>query len=98
MTQIKIYGLRSYLDHHKTQISESIHACVMDALDFPKGKRAHRFIALDPSDFYYPEGRSEQYTIIEISMSKDEASKLKRSSFICFLSGFRRMSISRQPM
>ncbi|HLA42321.1 MAG TPA: tautomerase family protein, partial [Aggregatilineales bacterium] len=78
VAQIKIYGLRSHLDHHKTQISDSINACVMDALDFPKGKRAHRFIALDPSDFYYPEGRSEQYTIIEISMFEGRSIETKK--------------------
>lgn len=78
MAQIKIYGLRSHLDAHKAVISDAIHACVMDALSFPKGKRAHRFIALEQSDFYYPEGRTEQYTIIEISMFEGRSVETKK--------------------
>jgi phenylpyruvate tautomerase PptA (4-oxalocrotonate tautomerase family) len=78
MAQIKIYALRSHLEAHKAQLSETIHACVMEALSFPKGKRAHRFIALDPSDFYYPDGRSEQYTIIEISMFEGRTVETKK--------------------
>lgn len=34
----------------------------------PEEKRFHRFLLLDEEDFYYPRGRSEKYTIVEISM------------------------------
>lgn len=78
MAQIKIYGLRAHLDAKRANISDCIHACVMDALQFPKGKRAHRFIALEPDDFYYPEGRTEQYTIIEISMFEGRTVETKK--------------------
>lgn len=68
MAQIKVYGLKDQLNPIKTQLSEVIHACVVEALTFPKDKRAHRFFPLEADDFYYPAGRSERYTIIEISM------------------------------
>jgi phenylpyruvate tautomerase PptA (4-oxalocrotonate tautomerase family) len=68
MAQIKIYGIDSYLNPVKAKLSEVIHSCVVDALQFPIDKRAHRFFPLDRSDFIYPAGRTERYTIIEISM------------------------------
>jgi phenylpyruvate tautomerase PptA (4-oxalocrotonate tautomerase family) len=70
MSQIKIYGLRSHLDPIKHQLSDVIHTCVVDALQYPQHKRAHRFFPLDPSDYYYPPelGRTDRYTIIELSM------------------------------
>jgi 5-carboxymethyl-2-hydroxymuconate isomerase len=70
MTQIKIYGLRSHLDPIKSQLSDAIHSCVVDALQYPSYKRFHRFFTLEPSDYYYsPEsGRTDRYTIIELSM------------------------------
>jgi 4-oxalocrotonate tautomerase family enzyme len=68
MAQIKIYGLKEQLNPIKGQLSDVIHSCVVDALAFPKDKRAHRFFPLDAEDFYYPEGRTPRYTIIEISM------------------------------
>ena len=60
MSQIKIYGLKENLDPIKKELSDVIHACVVDALHFPEDKRAHRFFPLDPSDFYYPGGRTDE--------------------------------------
>jgi hypothetical protein len=68
MSQVKIYGLKENLDPIKRQLSDVIHSCVMEALQYPADKRAHRFFPLDHSDFYYPTGRTEHYTIIEFSM------------------------------
>lgn len=68
MSQVKIYGLREYLNPIKLQLSDVIHACVVEALQYPPDKRAHRFFPLDASDFFYPSGRTDRYTILEISM------------------------------
>jgi phenylpyruvate tautomerase PptA (4-oxalocrotonate tautomerase family) len=56
------------LDPIKTKLSGVVHSCVVDALQFPRDKRAHRFFSLDAGDFIYPAGRTDRYTIIEISM------------------------------
>jgi hypothetical protein len=68
MAQIKIYGLKEQLNPIKAQLSDVIHGCVVEALKFPTNKRAHRFFPLEKEDFYYPEGRTDQYIIIEIMM------------------------------
>ena len=68
MGQIKIYGLKEHLTPIRNKVSDTLHSCVVDAFRYPKNKRAHRFFYLDPEDFFYPEGRSNQYTIIEISL------------------------------
>ncbi len=65
---IVIYGIDEYLDQIKARLSDVIHGCMMSALGMPKDKRAHRFIPMDSSDFYYPGGRSDAYTVIEINM------------------------------
>ena len=78
MAQIKIYGLKEQLNPIKSQLSEVIHSCVVDALSFPKDKRAHRFFPLDTEDFYYPEGRTPCYTIIEISMFEGRSVAAKK--------------------
>jgi phenylpyruvate tautomerase PptA (4-oxalocrotonate tautomerase family) len=78
LAQIKIYGLRAHLNGVKAQMSDVIHACVMEALQYPADKRAHRFFPLDREDFYYPVGRTEAYTIIEISMFEGRSDAAKR--------------------
>ena len=78
MAQIKIYGIKEQLDPIKSQLSDVIHSCVVDALSFPKDKRAHRFFPLETEDFYYPVGRTPRYTIIEISMFEGRSIETKK--------------------
>ena len=78
MSQIKIYGLREHLDPVKARLSDVIHSCVVDALSFPQDKRFHRFFPLNPEDFCYPAGRTERYTIVEISMFEGRSVEAKK--------------------
>ena len=78
MAQIKIYGVKEQLNPIKSQLSDVIHSCVVDALSFPKDKRAHRFFPLEANDFYYPAGRTSRYTIIEISMFEGRTIETKK--------------------
>ena len=61
---------------------------MVESLSFPKNKRAHRFINLEKEDFYYPEGRTDDYIIIEIMMISGRTVETKKSFsiFISFLS------------
>ncbi|BAY21622.1 4-oxalocrotonate tautomerase [Calothrix sp. NIES-2100] len=78
MVQVKIYGIKDYLNPIKQQLSDVIHSCVMEALHYPANKRAHRFFPLDKSDFYYPSGRTDRYTIIEFSMIEGRSVAAKK--------------------
>ncbi|MDZ8050662.1 MAG: tautomerase family protein [Aulosira sp. ZfuVER01] len=78
MVQVKIYGIRDYLNPIKQQLSDVIHTCMMEALQYPANKRAHRFFPLDKSDFYYPSGRTDRYTIIEFSMIEGRSVAAKK--------------------
>ena len=65
---IVVYGIKDKLNPIKAQLSDVIHQCMQSALGMPEDKRAHRFIPLDKEDYYYPGGRSDAYTVIEINM------------------------------
>jgi phenylpyruvate tautomerase PptA (4-oxalocrotonate tautomerase family) len=78
MSQIKIYGRRECLNPVKARLSDVIHSCVVDALKYPLDKRAHRFFPLDAEDFFYPAGRTDRYTIIEISMFEGRSVATKK--------------------
>lgn len=65
---IRIYGIKEHLNPIKAQLSDVINQCMVEALGFPADKRAHRFFPMAAEDFYYPAGRSDAYTVIEISM------------------------------
>ena len=65
---IVVYGIRERLNPIKAELSDAIHDCMQSVLGLPEDKRAHRFVPLDRDDFYYPGGRSDAYTVIEINM------------------------------
>ncbi len=75
---IRIYGIKEKLNPVKSRLSDVINQCMVEALAFPDNKRAHRFIPMDSDDFYYPEERSEAYTVIEISMMEGRSVDAKK--------------------
>jgi phenylpyruvate tautomerase PptA (4-oxalocrotonate tautomerase family) len=78
MAQVTIYGRRDHFDQHRPRLSETIHQCLVEALALPPDKRFQRFIGLATEDFLYPPDRSEQYTIIEISMFEGRTTETKK--------------------
>ncbi|MDE0313449.1 MAG: tautomerase family protein [Candidatus Poribacteria bacterium] len=65
---IIVYGIREKLNPIKAKLSDVIHECMQSVLGMPEDKRAHRFVPMKKEDFYYPDGRSDAYTVIEINM------------------------------
>ena len=78
MAQIKIYGIKEKLAPVRERLSEVIHECVMEALQFPTDKRAHRFFLMEKEDMLYPAGRTDAYTIIEITMIEGRTVEAKK--------------------
>ena len=65
MAQIKVYGLKESLHPIKNALSEVIHSCTVDALNLPREKRFHRFFLMDKEDLYFPDTRTDAYTVIK---------------------------------
>lgn len=78
MGQVKVFGLKSNINAIKTKLSDIIHSCVVDALQYPEDKRFHRFFPLDKEDFYFSKDRTDNYTIIEISMFEGRTTEAKK--------------------
>lgn len=81
MSQIKIFGIREILHPIREKLSDVLHSCVVDAFNYPPNKRAHRFIYLEHDSFYYPEGRTDKYTIIEISVFEGRSIAAKKELY-----------------
>ncbi|WP_261817776.1 tautomerase family protein [Vibrio gallicus] len=75
---IVIYGIKQNLNPIKAKMSDLIHRSMKEALGLPDDKRAHRFIPLDKEDFYYPDGRSDAYTVIEVNMMQGRNENTKK--------------------
>ncbi|WP_228703968.1 tautomerase family protein [Marinobacter nauticus] len=76
---IVIYGIKEHLNPIKAQLSEVIHGCMQSVLGMPEDKRAHRFIPMEPENFYYPGGRTPAYTAIEINMMQGRTPETQKA-------------------
>lgn len=76
---IVVYGIKEKLNPIKSQLSDVINGSMHSILGMPEDKRVHRFIPMDKSDFYYPGGRSDNYTVIEINMMEGRQVETKKA-------------------
>jgi len=76
---IVIYGIADQLNPVKAKLSDLIHQAMQLELGMPEDKRAHRFIPMAKEDFYYPGGRSDRYTVIEINMMSGRSEETKKA-------------------
>jgi phenylpyruvate tautomerase PptA (4-oxalocrotonate tautomerase family) len=85
---IVVYGIREKLNPIKSKLSDVIHECMQSVLGMPEDKRAHRFVPLDREDFYYPGGRSDAYTVIEINMMAGRKPETQKDLIKCLFRQF----------
>ena len=78
MAQVQIYGVDTQLNPIKQQLSDVIHFCIVEALQFPVDKRFHRFFPMHKDNMIYPSNRSHAYTIIEIHMIEGRSKATKK--------------------
>ncbi|WP_281322380.1 tautomerase family protein [Flavobacterium aestivum] len=78
MGQIKIFGIRQELHPIRERISVILQECMFEAFQYPKEKRAHRFIYIDEDSFFYFEGRTKKHTLIEISAFEGRSIEAKK--------------------
>lgn len=76
---VVIYGINELLNPIKAQLSEVIQASMTYVLGLPESKRAHRIVPLDRSNFYYPDGHTDAYTVIEINMMQGRTPATKKA-------------------
>ena len=76
---IVVYGIKENLNLVKSKLSDVIHKSMQSVLGMPEDKRAQRFIPMDKTDFFYPDGRSDSYTVIEINMMEGRLMETKKA-------------------
>jgi phenylpyruvate tautomerase PptA (4-oxalocrotonate tautomerase family) len=81
MGQIKIFGTREELHPIREKLSAVLHECVMDAFQYPKEKKAHRFIYIDSDSYFYFETRTPKHTIIEINLFEGRSIEAKKKLY-----------------
>ena len=79
MPQVKVYGLQENIAARRSTLSDAIHAALMEGIGTPESKRFQRFVVLEPANFIFPRDRTNNYTIIEISMFEGRSVAAKKN-------------------
>ncbi|MDT8446921.1 MAG: tautomerase family protein [bacterium] len=87
---IKIYGIEEILEPKIPSMSDVIQGCMQDALGYPANKRAQRFLPVKRGHFFSPEGRTEAYTILEISLLSGRSKEAKKTLIYLLFERFER--------
>jgi phenylpyruvate tautomerase PptA (4-oxalocrotonate tautomerase family) len=80
MPQTKIYGNADFIQQNREILSNTIHSCIVDALNYPPEKKFQRFFPLQAEDFESTD-RTKQYIIIEILMFTGRSTEAKKSLY-----------------
>lgn len=78
MAQIVAYGVDSALRPRVGALSDAIHSAAVEALELPAGKRFHRFVPLERGLLIAPADRSDDDTIVEVSMFEGRSAEVKK--------------------
>lgn len=70
-------------------MSDVIHSCIVDAFKFPQDKRFHRFFPMEKENFYFGAGRTDKYTVIEISIFEGRTIEAKKELISLIFSRFK---------
>lgn len=62
----------------KQQLVQAVHEALVEALKIPDGDRKYRLREYAPEAFWMPPGKSERYTIVEISLFPGRSLEAKR--------------------
>lgn len=81
MPQVKFTGLTEHLAENKLALSDIVHTTMQKCLGVKTDKRFHHFLPMTSDWFIFGPGRSEQYTLIEISLFAGRTTE-EKASFI----------------
>jgi len=78
MPLVRIEIRRGRTPAEKRALMEAIHSALVEALQIPDWDRTQRLIEHEAEDFEIPPGKTERYTLIEITMFPGRSLDAKR--------------------
>lgn len=81
MPLVRIETRRNREPVEKLAICDAVHAAMIDALKIPESDRQIRYVEHTPEDFQVPPGKTENYTLVEITMFKGRSMDAKKNLY-----------------
>lgn len=81
MPLVKIEIIKGKTPEHKKALSDGIHQALVDAFQIPENDRLQRLYELDRADFEIPPYRTENFTLVELTVFKGRSLDAKRKLY-----------------
>lgn len=81
MPNVRIEVKRGWVGTQRAEVIEAIHAAMVETIRIPEHDRTLRLIEHDPDAYSMPPGRSERYTLVEITLFAGRSMEAKRKLY-----------------
>ena len=81
MPLVRIEVRRSREPEEKRAVCDAVHAAMKEVLLIPEHDRHIRYIEHAPEDFQVPPGKTEDYTLVEITLFQGRSMDAKRNLY-----------------
>jgi phenylpyruvate tautomerase PptA (4-oxalocrotonate tautomerase family) len=93
MPLVKVSLLKGKSKEEKKALSDAIHAALMEAFRIPENDRNQRIFEFEPENFDVPEGKTSNYTLIEITAFPGRSLDAKRKLYQTIVKNLNKLDI-----
>ena len=93
MPLVKITIRKGRSREEKRVLLDAVHAALIDAFEIPQGDRNQRVLEVEPDNFEFPEGKTEDYTIIEMTVFPGRSVEAKRKLYQNIVGNLQKLNI-----
>ncbi|MDP4094257.1 MAG: tautomerase family protein [Bacillota bacterium] len=81
MPLVKVEIFTGKSKEYKKKLLDGVHSAMVEALQIPGSDRMQRLYELEPENFEVVEGKSDKFTLIELTVFKGRSLNAKRKLF-----------------
>ena len=98
MPLVKVSLLKGKSKEEKKALSDAIHAALMEAFRIPENDRNQRIFEFEPENFDVPEGKTSNYTLIEITTFPGRSLDAKRKLYQTIVQNLNKLDIQQNDL
>jgi phenylpyruvate tautomerase PptA (4-oxalocrotonate tautomerase family) len=91
MPLVKVSLLKGKSKEEKEALLDAIHAALIEAFKIPENDRNQRIFEFEPENFEIPEGKTSNYTLIEMDVFLGRSIEAKRKLYQTIVQNLQRL-------
>jgi phenylpyruvate tautomerase PptA (4-oxalocrotonate tautomerase family) len=93
MPLVKISLCKGRSREEKKALLDAVHSALVNAFEIPEADRNQRLVEIEPENFKYPEGKTSNYTVIEMVVFPGRSLAAKRKLYKNIVENLQKLNI-----